>query len=51
MKTAKGEPGEDAIIKMTSRSAVAEQFRALRTNLQYLGDGSCRVLMFTSSIG
>lgn len=51
MKTAKGEPGEDAIIKMTSRSAVAEQFRALRTNLQYLGDGGCRVLMFTSSIG
>ncbi len=51
MKTAKGNPGEDAIIKMTSRSAVAEQFRALRTNLQYLGDGSCRVMMFTSSIG
>jgi tyrosine-protein kinase Etk/Wzc len=51
MKAAKGTPGEDAIIKMTSRSAVAEQFRALRTNLQYLGDGSCRVLMFTSSIG
>jgi tyrosine-protein kinase Etk/Wzc len=51
MKTAQGIPGEDAIIKMTSRSAVAEQFRALRTNLQYLGDGSCRVLMFTSSIG
>lgn len=51
MKTAKGEPGEDAIIKMTSRSAVAEQFRALRTNLQYLGDGNCRILMFTSSIG
>jgi tyrosine-protein kinase Etk/Wzc len=51
MKTEKGLPGEDAIIKMTSRSAVAEQFRALRTNLQYLGDGSCRVLMFTSSIG
>ena len=51
MKTSNGQPGEDAIIKMTSRSAVAEQFRALRTNLQYLGDGSCRVLMFTSSIG
>ena len=51
MKSAKGEPVEDAIIKMTSRSAVAEQFRALRTNLQYLGDGRCRVLMFTSSIG
>ncbi|SEJ72585.1 capsular exopolysaccharide family [Dyadobacter sp. SG02] len=46
-----GQSGEDAIIKMTSRSAVAEQFRALRTNLQYLGDGSCRVIMFTSSIG
>ncbi|NIJ54981.1 GumC family protein [Dyadobacter arcticus] len=43
--------GLEAIIKMTSRSAVAEQFRALRTNLQYLGDGSCRVIMFTSSIG
>lgn len=46
-----GQPGGESIIKMTSRSAVAEQFRALRTNLQYLGDGSCRVLMFTSSIG
>ncbi|GHB62884.1 GumC family protein [Persicitalea jodogahamensis] len=42
---------EDTIIQMTSRSAVAEQFRALRTNLQYLGDGTCRVLLFTSSIG
>lgn len=41
----------DSIVKITSRSAVAEQFRALRTNLQYLGDGSCRTLMFTSSIG
>ncbi|MCE7071020.1 polysaccharide biosynthesis tyrosine autokinase [Dyadobacter sp. CY327] len=51
MKNVGGQPGEDAIIKMTSRSAVAEQFRALRTNLQYLGDGTCRVLMFTSSIG
>ncbi|MCF0062710.1 polysaccharide biosynthesis tyrosine autokinase [Dyadobacter chenwenxiniae] len=52
MKTAaNGQPGEESIIKMTSRSAVAEQFRALRTNLQYLGDGTCRVLMFTSSIG
>jgi tyrosine-protein kinase Etk/Wzc len=46
-----GVPGEESIIKMTSRNAVAEQFRALRTNLQYLGDGSCRVIMFTSSIG
>lgn len=46
-----GVPGEESIIKMTSRSAVAEQFRALRTNLQYLGDGKCRVIMFTSSIG
>lgn len=46
-----GKPGEEAVIKMTSRSAVAEQFRALRTNLQYLGDGNCRVIMFTSSIG
>nr|WP_288812014.1 tyrosine-protein kinase [uncultured Sphingobacterium sp.] len=46
-----GVPGEESIIKMTSRSAVAEQFRALRTNLQYLGDGSCRTIMFTSSIG
>lgn len=46
-----GVPGDESIIKMTSRSAVAEQFRALRTNLQYLGDGNCRVIMFTSSIG
>ncbi|GAB2782368.1 tyrosine-protein kinase [Rhabdobacter roseus] len=50
MKSAK-EKGGEAVIKMTSRSAVAEQFRALRTNLQYLGDGRCRTLMFTSSIG
>ncbi|TLV02392.1 GumC family protein [Dyadobacter luticola] len=49
--TLKVDPGQDAIISITSRSAVAEQFRALRTNLQYLGDGRCRVLMFTSSIG
>lgn len=41
----------DSIVKITSRSAVAEQFRALRTNLQYLGNGNCRTLMFTSSIG
>ncbi|MCE6992762.1 tyrosine-protein kinase [Dyadobacter sp. CY323] len=47
----KVDPGQDAIVAITSRSAVAEQFRALRTNLQYLGDGSCRTLMFTSSIG
>ncbi|GAA4444692.1 tyrosine-protein kinase [Ravibacter arvi] len=47
-----GQPGlGDVVIKTTSRSAVAEQFRALRTNLQYLGDGSGRVLMLTSSIG
>lgn len=43
---------EDAVIQMASKSAVAEQFRALRTNLQYLGAGSkVRKLMFTSSIG
>lgn len=41
----------DSIVKITSRSAVAEQFRALRTNLQYLGNGNCKTLMFTSSIG
>ncbi len=51
MKTIKGQAPTESIIKMTSRSAVAEQFRALRTNLQYLGDGSCRTIMFTSSIG
>ncbi len=50
LKQAKNAPAEE-VIKVSSRSAVAEQFRALRTNLQYLGDGSCRVLMFTSSIG
>jgi tyrosine-protein kinase Etk/Wzc len=50
MRTANGQEGEH-IIRMTSRSAVAEQFRALRTNLQYLGDGTCRTLLFTSSIG
>ena len=51
MKTDRNLPADEAIIKMSSRSAVAEQFRALRTNLQYLGDGTCRVIMFTSSIG
>ncbi|TDE08398.1 GumC family protein [Dyadobacter psychrotolerans] len=51
MKATKERKEEDAIVRMTSRSAVAEQIRALRTNLQYLGDGTCRVLMFTSSIG
>ncbi|MGN7890105.1 GumC family protein [Dyadobacter endophyticus] len=50
-KIINGVPGEESIIKMAGRSAVAEQFRALRTNLQYLGDGTCRVIMFTSSIG
>ncbi|WP_247237858.1 tyrosine-protein kinase [Telluribacter sp. SYSU D00476] len=47
----KKENNPESIIKMASRSAVAEQFRALRTNLQYLGDGSCRTIMLTSSIG
>jgi tyrosine-protein kinase Etk/Wzc len=51
MKSVKGQAPTENVIKMTSRSAVAEQFRALRTNLQYLGDGSCRTIMFTSSIG
>lgn len=51
LKTNKNRP-EDGVIQMTSKSAVAEQFRALRTNLQYLGnDNSVRKLMFTSSIG
>ena len=51
MKSTKNPTPTDAIIKMTSRSAVAEQFRALRTNLQYLGDGNCRTILFTSSVG
>ena len=42
---------DDSIIKMTSRSVVSEQFRALRTNLQYIGSGKSQVIMFTSSIG
>ncbi|KAA0988863.1 GumC family protein [Dyadobacter aurulentus] len=50
MKSTKNQP-QEAIIKMTSRNAVAEQFRALRTNLQYLGNGRCRKILFTSSIG
>lgn len=45
-----GKKGEEPIIQMTSRSAVAEQFRALRTNLQFLGSGNCRVFMLTSSV-
>ena len=50
MKHQRGQDPTDAIIKITSRSAVSEQFRALRTNLQYLGDGSCRTIMLTSSV-
>ena len=50
MKQKRGHEPADAIITITSRSAVSEQFRALRTNLQYLGDGSCRTIMLTSSI-
>lgn len=50
-KLKSGKNPQEEIIKITSRSAVAEQFRALRTNLQYLGDGSSRVILFTSSIG
>ena len=51
MKTIAGVPSTESIIKVTSRNAVAEQFRALRTNLKYLGDGNCRTIMFTSSVG
>ncbi|MCE7059712.1 tyrosine-protein kinase [Dyadobacter sp. CY343] len=51
MKAAQPQTLAGSVIKMTSRSAVAEQFRALRTNLQYLGDGNCRIIMFTSSVG
>jgi len=51
MRTTQKGQDDERIIRMTSRSAVSEQFRALRTNLQYLGDGSCRTLLFTSSIG
>ncbi|MCF0051783.1 polysaccharide biosynthesis tyrosine autokinase [Dyadobacter sp. LJ53] len=50
MMKGKGKNPSESIIKVTSRSAVAEQFRALRTNLQYMGDGSCRTIMLTSSI-
>src|SRR5690606_36772782 len=46
-----GKSPQEEIINITSRSAVAEQYRALRTNLQYLGDGSSKVILFTSSIG
>jgi capsular exopolysaccharide synthesis family protein len=41
------------LIELSSRSAIAEQFRALRTNLQYIfsnQDGH-RVILFTSSVG
>ncbi|SEJ38981.1 capsular exopolysaccharide family [Dyadobacter sp. SG02] len=50
MKGTKGRADSEAIIKVTSRSAVAEQFRALRTNLQYIGNGNCHTIMLTSSI-
>jgi len=50
MMKGRGRNPAESIIKVTSRSAVAEQFRALRTNLQYMGDGNCRTIMLTSSI-
>jgi capsular exopolysaccharide synthesis family protein len=50
MKKKRGQKASEAIFKIGSRSKVSEQFRALRTNLQYLGDGKCRVIMITSSI-
>jgi tyrosine-protein kinase Etk/Wzc len=51
LKSEKEGFSDNSIIKMTSRSVVSEQFRALRTNLQYIGSGKSQVIMFTSSIG
>ncbi|WP_051664000.1 GumC family protein [Dyadobacter crusticola] len=50
MKKKKGQRTSEAVFKIGSRSKVSEQFRALRTNLQYLGSGNCRIIMITSSI-
>lgn len=52
LKNNKNKP-EEGVIQMANKSAVAEQFRALRTNLQYLGNSEkpVRKLMFTSTIG
>lgn len=51
VNSVKGSQEDDSIIKMNKRTGVGEQFRALRTNLQYLGDGTCRTIMLTSSVG
>ncbi|PWK22397.1 capsular exopolysaccharide synthesis family protein [Arcicella aurantiaca] len=44
---------QDAVIDLKSRSFLAEQFRILRTNLQYVGastnQGKSKVFIFTSS--
>lgn len=50
MKRKKGQRTSESVFKIGSRSKVSEQFRALRTNLQYLGSGNCRTIMITSSI-
>ncbi len=43
--------GENVAIKKNSRTIISEQFRALRTNLQYLlTDKNDKVLMITSSM-
>lgn len=42
--------GPSLVFKEKSRSVIAEQFRALRTNLQFaLGESTCPVLLVTSS--
>ncbi len=48
----KPEEETDSLIDLKSRSLLAEQFRMLRTNLQYVGkpaNGEGKVLLFTSS--
>ncbi|MCE7066125.1 tyrosine-protein kinase [Dyadobacter sp. CY326] len=50
MKKKRGQKVSESVFKIGSRSKVSEQVRALRTNLQYLGDGKCRVIMITSTI-
>src|SRR5690606_3555139 len=46
---AHSEEEEPVVVSKTSRSAIAEQFRAMRTNLEFSLNGGKRIL-FTSSM-
>lgn len=46
---AHSDTGEQVVVSKTSRSAIAEQFRAMRTNLEFVLNGGKKIL-FTSSM-